>query len=133
MPKSLTGRIVGAFAVLAIALWLAIGASLFVALRGLHADATSSSLADIAQTLAVRIRGAVAQRDVKDVINQIRTEVAGGGVTVQLLNADGSIVELGVADPSPNAAIPIPSDARIGDTLTGTTPFSDDEQHDYAA
>ena len=45
------GRIVGAFALLAIVLWLAIGATMFVVLRALHADATSSSLADTAQTL----------------------------------------------------------------------------------
>ncbi len=76
MPASLTGRIVGAFALLAIVLWLAIGATMLVVLRGLHAEATSSSLADIAQTLAVRIRTAVVDREVRQVVNQIRSEVA---------------------------------------------------------
>jgi len=133
VPASLTGRIVGAFALLAVALWIAIGATMFVALRGLHADATSSSLADIAQTLAVRIRGAVVDRDVRAVVNQIRSEVAGGGVTVQLLMSDGSVVELGPVDPKPAAAIPIPAESRVGDTLTGAADYSDGSLHDYAA
>ena len=60
LPASLTGRVVGAFALLAVVLWLAIGATMFVVLAALHAEATSASLADIAQTLAVRLRGAVA-------------------------------------------------------------------------
>jgi signal transduction histidine kinase len=106
---------------------------MFVALRGLHAEATSSSLADIAQTLAVRIRGAVADRNVAAVISQVRSEVSGTGVTVQLLMSDGSVVELGPVDPKPSAGIPIPADARVGDTLTGTVDYSDGNAHDYAA
>jgi signal transduction histidine kinase len=133
MPASLTGRIVAAFALLAVALWLAIGAAMFVVLRGLHADATSSSLADIAQTFAVRLRGAVVENDVRMVINQIRREVAGSDVTVQLLATDGTIVELGAADPSPATPVTIPAGTRIGDTLTGNARFDDDQVHDYAA
>jgi len=133
VPASLTGRIVGAFALLAVVLWIAIGATMFVALRGLHADGTSSSLADIAQTLAVRIRGAVADRQVAVVVNQIRGDVAGSGVTVQLLTTDGSVFELGAVDPVPANPIPIPTDARVGDTLTGSVGYSDGDVHDYAA
>ncbi|HEY8631898.1 MAG TPA: hypothetical protein VIL50_02010, partial [Candidatus Limnocylindrales bacterium] len=65
MPASLSGRIVAAFGLLAISLWLAIGATMFVVLRGLHAEARSSALADIAQTFAVRLRGAVGGGDVR--------------------------------------------------------------------
>jgi two-component system sensor histidine kinase BaeS len=133
VPASLTGRIVGAFALLAIALWLAIGATMFVVLRGLHADATSSSLADIAQTLAVRIRAAAVDREVRQVVNQIRNEVAGSGVTIQLLASDGTTVEIGATDPEPVEPIVIPATSKIGDTLTGLAPFTDGDQHDYAA
>ncbi|HEX2756608.1 MAG TPA: HAMP domain-containing sensor histidine kinase [Candidatus Limnocylindrales bacterium] len=132
MPASLTGRIVVAFGVLAVALWLAIGATMFVVLRGLHAEATSSALADIVQTFAVRLRGAVADREVRTVVNQIRGEVA-GGVTIHLLAADGHVVDVGLPDPAPSIAIPIPPETRIGDTLTGTAPFADGQTHDYAA
>jgi hypothetical protein len=133
VPASLTGRIVGAFALLAIALWLAIGATMFVVLRGLHADATSSSLADIAQTFAVRIRAAAVDREVRQVVNQIRNEVAGSGVTIQLLASDGTTVEIGATDPEPVEPIIIPVTSKIGDTLTGLAPFTDGDHHDYAA
>ncbi len=132
MPASLTGRIVTAFGLLAVALWLAIGATTFVVLRGLHAEATSSALADIVQTFAVRLRGAVADREVRAVVNQIRGEVA-AGVTVHLLAADGRVVDVGLPDPPPTVAITIPAETRIGDTLTGTAPFGDGQTHDYAA
>lgn len=133
MPASLTGRIVGAFAVLAIALWLAIGATMFVVLRGLHAEARSSALADVAQTFAVRVRAAVVDRELRQVIARIRDEVAGGTVTVHLLTADGSVVDVGPSDPAPQAPIPIPASMRIGETLTGTALFADGAVHNYAA
>jgi signal transduction histidine kinase len=133
MPRSLTGRVVGAFALLAVILWLAIGATMFVALRTLHAEATSSSLADIAQTFAVRIRGAVVDNEVRQVVAQIRDEVSSNDVTVHLLASDGSVVDVGPSDPAPLQPIPIPSSTRIGDTLTGSARFADGEVHDYAA
>ena len=133
MPRSLTGRIVGAIALLAVVLWLAIGATMFVALRSLHADATSSALADVAQTFAVRLRGAVVDREVRQVIAQIRDEVSSDTVTVHLLAADGSVVDVGPADPSPELPITISTTTRVGDTLTGSARFTDGQVHDYAA
>jgi signal transduction histidine kinase len=133
MPRSLTGRIVGAFALLAVVLWLAIGATLFVALRGLHAEATSSGLADIAQTFAVRVRGAAADAEVRQVIAQIRNQIGSNTITVQLLAGDGSVVEVGPSDPAPETPITIPTTTRIGDTLTGSVRFADGQVHDYAA
>jgi signal transduction histidine kinase len=133
VPASLSGRIVAAFGLLAVALWLAIGATMFVVLRGLHADARSSALADIAQTFAVRLRGAVGGGDVRAVIVQIRNDIAGGDVTVHLLAADGRAVDVGTADPPPTVAITIPDTTRVGDTLQGTAPFADGQTHDYAA
>lgn len=133
MPRSLTGRIVGAFALLALVLWLAIGATMFVALRSLHAEATSSALADIAQTLAVRLRGAVVDGEVRRVVAQIRDEVSGSAVTVHLLASDGSVVDVGPADPAPQTPIPIAATTKIGETLVGSMRFTDDQVHDYAA
>ncbi|HET9614321.1 MAG TPA: HAMP domain-containing sensor histidine kinase, partial [Candidatus Limnocylindrales bacterium] len=71
--------------------------------------------------------------EVRGVINQVRREVVQSDVTVQLLATDGTIVELGAVDPSPSQPIVIPAGTRIGDTLTGTAPFSDGATHDYAA
>jgi two-component system, OmpR family, sensor histidine kinase BaeS len=133
LPRSLTGRIVGAFALLAVVLWLAIGATMFVALRGLHAEATSSGLADIAQTFAVRVRAAVADREVRQVVAQITSDLSSSQITVHLLAADGSVVDVGPSDPAPEQPIPIPGSTRIGDTLTGSARFADGQIHDYAA
>ncbi len=133
MPASLTGRIVGAFALLAVILWLAIGTTMFVALRGLHAEATSSALADIAQTFAIRLRGAVADREIRNVIAQVRREVADSEVTIHLLSADGSVADAGTNDPGPSDLIPIPATTRIGDTITGAVPYRDGTVHDFAA
>jgi len=132
VPASLTGRILAAFGLLAVVLWLAIGTTMFVVLRGLHADATSSGLADIAQTLAVRFRGAVVDGEVRRVVNQIRGEIA-NGVTIHLLAADGTVVDVGIPDPAPTVPITIPTETRIGETLTGMAPFGDGQVHDYAA
>ena len=110
MPRSLTGRIVGAFALLAVVLWLAIGATMFVALRSLHADATSSSLADIAQTFAVRVRGAVVDREIRQVIAQIRDDVSSTAITVHLLAADGSVSDVGPCGSGTRGTHPDPSD-----------------------
>ena len=133
MPASLTARILTAFGLLAVVVWLAIGTTMFVVLRGLHADATSSYLADIAQTLAVRIRGATADGEIRRVINQIRGEVVGSEVTIHLLASDGRVVDVGLPDPAPSVAITIPDTTKIGDTLAGMAPFADGQTHDYAA
>lgn len=133
MPASLTGRIVGAFAVLALALWLAIGGAMFVVLRGLHSEATSSGLADIAQTFAVRLRGAVIDREVRTLVGQVRNEVSGRAITIHLLSADGSVVDVGPGDPSPTGPIPIAPTTRVGETLTGSVAWDDGTVHAYAA
>ena len=135
MPRSLTGRIVGAFALLAVILWLAIGATMFVALRGLHAEDASiyEAMVRLAQTFAVRVRAAVADREVRQVVAQITSDVSSNEITVHLLAADGSVVDVGPPDPAPDQPIPIPASTRIGDTLTGSTRFADGQIHDYAA
>ena len=133
MPASLSGRIIGTIALLAVAVWLAIGAALFVALRTMHAEQTSSRLADIAQTFAVRVRGAVVDRDVRTVIAQVQADVADQGITVHLLAPNGAATDVGPGDPAPAAPIPIAATAKIGDTLSGQVRFADGELHDYAA
>src|SRR6266849_2558387 len=54
MPRGLTARIALAFVGVAIVTWLAIGATLFVLLRGLHAQTTGGRLEDQATALAVQ-------------------------------------------------------------------------------
>jgi two-component system sensor histidine kinase MtrB len=133
MPRTLAARIAVAFGVLAIVLWLAIGAGMFVVLRGLHADATSSSLADVAQTFAVRLRSAAVDRELQRVVATIRTEVAQADVTIHVIGENGRIVDIGAGDPSPTEPIAVPGDAKVGQTVEGMVAYTDGEVHDYAA
>ena len=91
--------------------------TMFVALRDAPRDATTSSLADIAQTLAVQIRrrrrstarSECGQPDPDRGRRQRRHGPA--------LASDGTIVEIGATDPEPVGAIVIPADDEIGDDV----------------
>jgi signal transduction histidine kinase len=132
-PRSLAGRIVAAFVVLALAAWLAIGATMFVILRDLDAKTTTSTLADISQTILVRFsNNNVALRELQAVIDEVRTGVA--GVTVHVLRANGRLIELGDSSgPEPTEAIDIPADSERGVTVSGSVPYTDGENHLFAA
>ena len=133
-PRSLAGRIVAGFAVLALAAWLAIGATMFVVLRGLDADVTTSGLADISQTFLVRFSNASALRDFQAVVAEIRAGVTDTGITVHVLRANGRLIELGDGGgPEPTEAISIPADAERGVTVSGSLPYTDGKVHLYAA
>jgi signal transduction histidine kinase len=139
-PRSLGARIVAAFVVLALAAWLAIGATMFVILRGLDANATTSALADISQTFLVRFSNTVAQRDLQAIVAEIRTGVADSGITIHVLRANGRLADLGDGGsggggggPEPAEAIVIPSDSTRGRTISGSVAYTDGNQHLYAA
>lgn len=135
MPRNLTGRIVLVVALPLIASWLAMALALTLILATLHADATKSSLADIGQTLIVRFRNAALDRELRAIVAEVREGVAGSGIEVHLLRADGTYTEL---DEAPGSAVPagpiaIPANAVRGQTLSGAMEFSDGNQHLYAA
>src|SRR5437016_1345088 len=93
MPRALSWRIGVAFALLAMATWIAIGAALFVVLRGLHADATSARLNDVATPLVVQARQRLpGVGDVRTVLAELRDQVESEGYTVFLVTADGRLV-----------------------------------------
>ena len=136
MPRSLTGRIVLVVAIPLLATWLAMGFTLTLILASLHADATRSSLADIGQTLVVRFRNAAVDRELRALVAEVRDAVAGNGIEVHLLRADGTYVDLRETPSSPvvpAATISIPIGAIRGQTLSGTIEFTDGQQHLYAA
>ena len=135
MPRSLTGRIVLVVVLPILTAWLAMGLALIVILGNLHADATRSSLADIGQTLVVRFRDAVLDRDLRVIVGEIRGAVEDTDIGVQVLRADGSYIDLGAAGgpATPTGPIAIPASAARGATITGSAPFTDGQSHLYAA
>jgi len=135
VPRSLTGRIVLVVVLPLIVAWLAMVLALGLILTTLHADATKSSLADIGQTVVVRFRNAALDRELRAVVAEVREAVADSGIEVHLLRADGSYVDLGEAPGvgRPASPITIPAGALRGETVSGTTAFTDGRQHLYAA
>lgn len=135
MPRSLTGRIVAVVVLPIIAAWLAMTLALTVALANLHQDATKATLADVGQALIVQFRNAALDRELRAVLAEVRQSVAGRGIDVQLLRADGSYVDVGEAPATaiPQGPISIPTGALRGETLSGEIAFTDGQQHLYAA
>jgi two-component system OmpR family sensor kinase len=131
-PRSLTGRIVAAFVLLSVAAWLAIGATLFVVLRELHAESTTSALGDVGQTITMRFRAAAADATLRQVITDIRSDVTGTASTVHVIRANGTLVGIGEG-PDPVGQIVIPAGAARGEVVGGTLNYSDGLPHLYAA
>src|SRR5262245_15223208 len=133
VPRGLTGRILGAFLLVAIVAWFAIAATMFVLLRGMHADATTSALGDVTQTIAVRLRGAVLTREVRTVVEEVRDAVASNEITVHVIARNGGYVDVGGGGPDPSTAIAIPAGSRRGDVVSGAVQYTDGQTHLYAA
>ena len=136
MPRSLSGRIVLVVVLPLLAAWLAMALAMTVILATLHADATKAKLADVGQTLIARFRTAAVDRELRAIIGEVREAVAGQGIAVHLLRADGSYIDLD--DPDASLAMPIgplaiPGDSARGATVTGSIAFTDGDDHLYAA
>ncbi len=119
MPRALSWRIGLSFAVLAIATWVAIGGALFLVLRGLHADATTARLNDVATPLVAQARQRLpAVGDVRAVLVDLRDQVEAQGYSVYVVAADGQILTV-EGDAAPLDTVPIPAGAVRGATVGG--------------
>lgn len=95
LPRSLSGRIALAFATLSLVTWLVVGGTLFVVLRGLHANSTTARLTDLTVPLIARLRqDLVAGMGVPASLADLRDQVSGRSVGVYLQLADGRVVGL---------------------------------------
>ena len=129
MPGSLRGRLVAAFVAVALTLLIAVGGTLFVVLRGLHAEATSVSLSDLAGSVLPQVRLSLAGGDLRGTVQEIRDELAQRNITVMLVGADGRLRPIGgppVGDPI------LTTDGTPGDTVRGTVDL-DGQRYLYAA
>ena len=91
IPRSLGGRLVGAFAVLALAIVLAVGGTLFVVLRGLHPDATLGSLADVAGSVLPQVRDSIGSGQLRGTVQEVQAQLAAREIDVMLMGADGRL------------------------------------------
>lgn len=126
----LSTRIALAFGTLALLMLVGVAATLFVVLRGLHADAATNALAQTAQPLVFQLRTVATAGQLRQAVNDFRGQVA-EGVTVHLVTAEGSVVDLGIGDLP--ILFPINPNSGAGVTTTGSTQFPDKRPHLYAA
>ena len=95
MLRSLGARLVAAFVALSLVVLLAVGGALFVVLRGLHADATTSSLQALAGSVIPQVRQAVGNGDLRGAILDVRDTLAAEGYEVMLIGPDGRLRAIG--------------------------------------
>jgi signal transduction histidine kinase len=129
MPSSLRGRLIAAFIAFALTLLIVLGGALFVALRGLHADATSAGLADLAGGVLPQVRASLGTGDVKGTIQDIRAQMQAQGITVMLIGADGRLRPIGGL---PVGDAVMTTDGTPGDTVRGAVDL-DGQHYLYAA
>jgi signal transduction histidine kinase len=93
MPRTLGGRLIAAFAVLALAIVLAVGGTLFLVLRGLHQDATLSALSDVAGSVVPQVRDAIGTGQLRGVVLEVRDQLAArpSSISLMLIGADGRL------------------------------------------
>ena len=132
MVHRLSARIALAFVAVAVITLVAVGATLFVALRSLDAQATTSALAQTTQPLVFQLRAATLSGDLRQVLSNLRAQVAEEGVSVELLMADGRASDLTGVGPA-IARFPIDSTAGRGHVDTGSVAAADGKPYLFAA
>ena len=131
MPRRLSARIAVAFAAVAFVTLVGVGATLFVALRSLHADAITAALAQTSQPLVFQLRAATLTGNLRTLLGDLRAQVADEGVSVELITADGQVVDLG-GETVPIARFPVDQTSARGDVATGSIQASDGQSYLYA-
>ncbi|HYN68890.1 MAG TPA: HAMP domain-containing sensor histidine kinase [Candidatus Eisenbacteria bacterium] len=110
------------FILLALAVLLAVGGTLFLVLRALHADATTASLGDVAGSVLPQVRQSIGGGNVRGTIEEIRDSLAERGIEIMVVGADGGVQPLGGA--AAGGTIPLGS-AAPGESVHGTVKLGD--------
>jgi signal transduction histidine kinase len=129
MPRSLGGRLAAAFVALALAIVIAVGGTLFVVLRGLHADATLGSLADVARSVLPQVRQSLGDGQLRGTIEEMRDQLAERNIAVMLVGADGRLRPIGGA---PTGSSILGGGEAVGETVRGNVVL-DGERYLYVA
>ncbi len=132
MPRGLTARIALAFVGVAVVTWLAIGGTLFIILRGLHAQTTGGRLEDQATALAVQARQAVNAGDAASVLSTIRSSLQDADLLAYIVTVDGRVVGLDAAPAVPSGTFVVDPGGRSA-TNHGTATLPDGRTVAYGA
>jgi signal transduction histidine kinase len=122
MPRSLGGRLIAAFAIFALAIVLAVGGTLFVVLRGLHAEATLNSLSAAASSVLPQVRDSIGSGQLRGTLAEVRDQLAADDIKVMLVDAGGHLrPDLG----EPSTTSVIDPDLPVGASARGTVMLGD--------
>jgi signal transduction histidine kinase len=117
IPRSLRGRLIASYVALSVVLLIAVGGTLFVVLRGLHTDAASGSLADVAGSVLPQVRQSVGTGNLRGTLEDVGTQLASRDIQVMLVGTDGRLRPIGgqpVGEPV------MQTDGVAGDTIRGS-------------
>ncbi len=132
MPRGLSGRIIASFALLALALLLAIGGTVFVVLRDLHRASTESRMADLADSLLPQLRQSIASGNLAGALADTQQQLAEGGVDIMLATADGQLHPINGFS-SVTGTIDLATATLRGQDVHSTSVFADGKPHSWAA
>jgi len=122
IPRSLGGRLLSAFALLALAIVVGVGGALFVALRGLHQDSTLNTLSDVVGSVLPQVRDAIGTGQLRGTVLELRDQIAERGYELVIVGADGRIRPLqGTAF----AGVAIDGDIAVGGQISGSFRLQD--------
>jgi signal transduction histidine kinase len=101
MFRSLASRLVAAFVAVSLVVLLAVGGALFVVLRGLHADATTAGLEDVAGSVLPQVRDAVGSGNLAGTLLEVRDTLAARDIQLLVIGPDGALRPIGGQPISP--------------------------------
>jgi signal transduction histidine kinase len=113
MLRSLGSRLVAAFLAVSLVVLLAAGGALFVVLRGLHAEATTASLEDLAGSVIPQVRQAIGSGDLRGTIADVADTLAARDIQVMVVGTDGRL--------RPLTGLPMGDPIMTGDLAVGAT------------
>src|SRR5207249_3644859 len=117
IPRSLRGRLLAAFALLALAIVVGVGGALFVALRGLHQDSTLNTLSDVVGSVLPQVRDAIGTGQLRGTVLELRDQIAERGYDLAIVGADGRIRAI---EGTAFAGVVIDSDIAVGGQTSGS-------------
>ena len=124
MLRSLGARLALTLGVTTLAVILAVGAALFVALRDLHRDAGFARLHAVGTTVLAQVGPRVERGEVQGVLGTIREQLAGLEINVAFVAVGGRVVTLEGDAPPAGAVPPVPATGR-GTFVDDTVAFDD--------
>lgn len=124
VPRSLSGRLVAAFAALALAIVVAVGGTMFLVLRELHVQATYGALSDVVGSVLPQVRDAIGTGQLRGTVLELRDQLAGrpNPIDLYIVGADGRLrpIDGGAVDAPADGPVVIDRDVPAGDEVRGT-------------